>query len=71
MLELDRLLSDFLDARYDQLNAEQTDQLMTLLTVEDDRLWDWLSGRVPPDSDSGTNALVEQILQYHRTSGPT
>lgn len=48
MLELDVLLSRFLDQRYSKLSEAQAVALFEALEAEDDELWDWLSGRARP-----------------------
>ncbi|HWQ39757.1 MAG TPA: succinate dehydrogenase assembly factor 2 [Burkholderiales bacterium] len=45
MLELDLVLSRFLDARLDQLTAQQRESLLRLLRLPDVDLWDMVSGR--------------------------
>lgn len=60
MLELDRMLEKFVDQCYDRLDAAGKRDFARLLAAEDDRLWDWLSGRDEPDSQ-GMSQLVGQI----------
>ncbi len=48
MLELDVMLTRFLERRYPDLPAPEQAAFRQLLESEDDQLWDWLSGRVAP-----------------------
>ncbi len=58
--ELDALLSSFLERHYSNLDAAGQRQFSRLLEQEDDRLWDWLSGREHcPDHD--LQAIVDVI----------
>ena len=45
MLELDRILLSYVERHYAQLDDRRVGDLLALLDIEDDRLWDWLSGR--------------------------
>ncbi len=60
MLELDVMFRRFLDQHYPSLDLEDQQCFVELLTLEDDQLWDWLSGRFSP-SDPQQKQLVEQI----------
>ena len=60
MLELDVMLKRFVATHLDSLGSEESACLDRLLDIEDDLLWNWLSGRdVPPQKDLAT--LVERI----------
>jgi len=66
--ELDRLLNRFLDAPalgYDALDAEGRDAFDRLLTIEDDRLIDWLVNGQRPSEDS----LVDIANRIRHASG--
>jgi succinate dehydrogenase flavin-adding protein (antitoxin of CptAB toxin-antitoxin module) len=53
MLELDLILSRFLDERLESLNAEQREALANLLQLPDNDLWDMVIGRAEaPDLGS-------------------
>ena len=65
MLELDVMLTRFVDKRLSQLKESEQALFLQLLDTEDDQLWDWLSGRVVPQ-DSGMKELVEQIRWKHQ-----
>ncbi len=45
LLELDLMLSKFLDKRYSHLSSSQKSVFVTLLAYTDNDLWDLLSGR--------------------------
>ncbi len=60
MLELDVMMTRFLEHHY-QAAAPATQQaFVELLDCEDDQLWDWLSGRSLPDEPQ-RKQLIEQI----------
>ena len=61
MLELDSMLTRFVDRRYGALSSEQQAGFRRLLEAEDDQLWDWLSGRAAPDDTQGLADIVRQI----------
>lgn len=48
MRELDLLLQEFLESRYDMLSAEERDAFRRLLTYPDQLLLEYLLGRLPP-----------------------
>ncbi|MEM9531124.1 MAG: succinate dehydrogenase assembly factor 2 [Pseudomonadota bacterium] len=54
MLELDVMLTRFLEGRYPKLPAPEQASFRQLLETEDDQLWDWLSGRAAPPPDLET-----------------
>ncbi len=60
MLELDLLLRRFVEQRYAELSNAQVRALGAALAVEDDQLWDWLSGRARPE-EQGIAEIVEFI----------
>lgn len=49
-LELDVMLTRFLERRYPDLPASEQEAFRQLLDSEDDQLWDWLTGRADPPS---------------------
>lgn len=60
MVELDWMLERYLQRVESQgNNANDLNQLATLLAEEDDHLWDWLSGRVAPPAQY--KDLVQRI----------
>jgi antitoxin CptB len=60
MLELDVMLKRFVATQLDTLGDTELRSLDQLLDLEDDLLWDWLSGReIPPQKDLAR--LVERI----------
>lgn len=61
-LELDLLLSRFLDAGYDRLDARQRRAFERLLDCEDDLLQYWLLGTAEPD-DAELKEIVDRIRQ--------
>ncbi len=60
MLELDLLLSGFMQAGYDSLEQAQREQFAGLLKLSDDTLMEWLIARKPPD-DQQFATLVQRI----------
>ena len=60
MLELDVMLTRFLEQHYGAATPAEQQKFVELLACEDDQLWDWLSGRTVPD-DTEWKQLVEQI----------
>jgi len=42
MLELDVLLGRFLEQQYDELNTQQRQEFVNLLTIDDTELYGWL-----------------------------
>lgn len=63
MLELDRLLSRFVERHYGSLNHQDSAALLELLALEDDRLWTALNGRGRDFLDSRMSRLAERIQQ--------
>ncbi len=59
------MLTRFVENRLPQMDDDERSQLMQLLDTEDDKLWDWLSGRVTPDN-SGMKTLVQQIRRQNK-----
>jgi len=51
MKELDVLMEAFLECQATALGEGAWPELEPLLDEEDDRLWDWLQGRVTPPDD--------------------
>ena len=60
LLENDLILGRFLDRHGDALDADQLIALNTLLDLDDNDLWDLLSGRVPC-ADRRLATLVELL----------
>jgi len=58
LLELDLVLSKFMDQRYESLNQTQKDVFTKLLAKSDDELWSLLSGR-QTSSDAEIRQLIE------------
>ena len=53
LLELDVVLSRFLDRHFETLSSQQRASLNRLLDYPDNDLWDFLSGKQsPPDTDT-------------------
>ncbi|MDZ4349680.1 MAG: succinate dehydrogenase assembly factor 2 [Xanthomonadaceae bacterium] len=61
MRELDILMTRYVDSRWAAADADERDAFLSLLVVEDDRLWRWFMGReaVPDDR---LQRLVSSIL---------
>ncbi|WPL16148.1 Antitoxin CptB [Thiorhodovibrio winogradskyi] len=68
MLELDLLLSDFIDQGYAQLSSTERADFARLLGCQDQRLHDWLIGHSEP-SDAALRALVERIRSVQLEPG--
>jgi antitoxin CptB len=67
MLELDLLLSNYLDQVSPDLTDAQGHLLERLLAVEDQILIDWLLGEAVP-AEAGLGAVVSQIRSAMRPS---
>lgn len=52
MRELDVLLNQFVESRYEQLTASELDEFDELLEQSDVDLYAWFTGRSTPSSDS-------------------
>jgi len=61
MQELDILLLNFLDHRFDDTSIEQQQAFISLLEQQDDVLWDWLSGQ-QVSTDKATSLLIKQLM---------
>jgi antitoxin CptB len=59
LLELDLVLKNFLDRRYDQLGAEERGQFVELLDQPDNDLLDFALGRAEPEPRF--RAVVEML----------
>ncbi|EIC22847.1 FAD assembly factor SdhE [Thiorhodovibrio frisius] len=68
MLELDLLLSGFVDQCYAQLSSAEQADFVRLLQCQDQRLHDWLIGHTEPE-DSALRALIERIRNLQQESG--
>lgn len=60
MKEMDALLLAWLERGWPTADAERREAFRTLLAVEDDVLWAWLSGRRRPES-TGLATMVDAI----------
>ncbi len=60
--ELDVLLSDWLSNRYPDSGPTLQKRFAELLECEDDRIWDWLTGRGEPEPDFAE--LVQRIREH-------
>lgn len=63
MLELDLMLVPFVEQRFLELDEQQQQNYIRLLTCEDMDLFAWLLDRQPPE-DPELNAIVRAILDY-------
>jgi antitoxin CptB len=61
LLELDIILTRFLDAGYQRLDTDQQAVFSVLLQLADNDLWDLVSGRT-----SSTDAAEEAVLELLR-----
>ena len=61
MLELDILLSRFVETRYEKLSDEDKLRFDVLLECEDQDLYNWLVKKIPPES-STLKRIVDVIL---------
>lgn len=62
MRELDVLLTGWFSREYARASAGLQQQFAQLLEHEDDRLWDWLSGRRAPEP--GLEEIVTAIRDH-------
>lgn len=65
MRELDVLFERWLDRRWLDADASERSAFERLLEIEDDRLWDWVSGRSRPD-DPELARILEQVAPAAR-----
>lgn len=65
MRELDVLLTGWFSREYARASDDLRRQFAQLLEHEDDRLWDWLSGRRAPDP--GLEGIVTAIRAHGNT----
>lgn len=63
MLELDLILGRYHREAYPHLNDGDRRAFSRLLESEDDRLWDWLTGRSDPDHRDVADA-VRRVRQH-------
>jgi succinate dehydrogenase flavin-adding protein (antitoxin of CptAB toxin-antitoxin module) len=61
MLELDLVLSRFVERRYGELPPDQIAAFKALLEQSDSVLWDLVSGRL--EAESGPTATVVRLLR--------
>lgn len=66
MRELDTLLTHWLHEHWPEATDELRSAFRVLLEVEDDRLWDWLTGRDRPES--GVLAEIVDDIRRAATS---
>jgi len=66
MLELDILLSNFLQEAYKDLELEDKAHFSALLQHSDPELFSWLLGQAIP-SDPGLLRIIERIRQHARS----
>lgn len=64
LLELDLLLTRFLENGYQQLGDEKTTAFSELAGMEDPELWDLVTGRKPCDSEPHRRVL--ELLRESR-----
>lgn len=60
MKELDLVLTRYLDQHFRSASAHEQQNFERLLTVEDDRLWEWVLGRSTAE-DPELHALVQRL----------
>ena len=65
MLELDLLLSPFVDEHFEKLDPEDQALFEQLITCEDQDLFAWLMNRVEPD-DEGLKRIVHIVRDKQR-----
>ena len=61
MLELDILLSRFVETRYEKLSDQDKLRFDVLLECEDQDLYNWLIKKIPPES-STLKRIIDLIL---------
>lgn len=62
LLELDLLLNSYLDNVYEQLTDYEKQQFITLLDMQDQEMYEMLSGKTSPN-DKELAALLERIRE--------
>ena len=62
LLELDLLLNSYMDNVYDQLTDDEKQQFITLLDMQDQEMYEMLSGKTSPN-DKELSALLERIRE--------
>lgn len=67
MLELDVLLGNFLENRFNYLTPEDQENFINLLNNNDQDLFTWLIGRELPPNPATIN-IVNKILEYAKNS---
>jgi len=68
MLELDLILSPFVDENYDQLSEADQRRFQDLLACEDQDLFGWLMKRVDPE-ESELLKIVQIVRDSRNTPG--
>ena len=61
MLELDILLSRFVETHYEKLSDQDKLRFDVLLECEDQDLYNWLVKKIPPESSTSTR-MIDVIL---------
>jgi len=67
MLELDIFLGKFLEGAYPTLSSDDQLFFEKLLTLEDQDLFEWLTGKKNP-LDPDVKAMIQQIQRYVKQS---
>lgn len=62
MQELDVMLGRWLESAWPGADETRRRAFSTLLEHEDDRLWDWLTGRAEPPA--ALRAVVSEVREY-------
>ena len=68
MLELDLLLNPFIQQRFNHLSPVKIQQLIALLSEQDQDLYDWLLGKRRP-RNADLSSIIGDIRNYHSTIG--
>lgn len=66
MLELDVLLTRFLDERFTCLNVTHKAYFASLLTYQDPEIFSWLMGHVRP-TDEGLAVITDAIREHAKS----
>jgi antitoxin CptB len=65
LLELDLLLNTYMDKVYDQLTDDEKRQFISLLDMQDQEMYEMLTGKTSPN-DKGVAHLLERIRNSMR-----
>jgi len=63
MLELDLILSRFLEARFDAMTEVQREAFQSLLEYPDNDIWDWFNARTQCN-DPEVAPMVDDIIGF-------